>query len=177
MLQGINVFLLGMMGSGKTTVGGILAQSLGYRFVDTDVLIEKVAGQSVSDIFATSGEASFRELETQMLGELAAYTRTVVATGGGIVLKQKNWSYLHYGLTVWLDAPVEVILERLVDDNTRPLLAQGDPAQKLATLLQERTPLYAQADLRIPIKIDQTPEEITAEIMAKIPTVLKTAPN
>ena len=82
-LQGVNLFLIGMMGSGKSTVGQLLAEQLRYRFFDSDVLIERVAGEPVTEIFAHQGEATFRELESQVLGQLAAQTRSVIATGGG----------------------------------------------------------------------------------------------
>ena len=173
MLKGLNVFLIGMMGSGKTTVGNILAQKLNYRFFDTDVLIERVMGQSVSEIFATAGENGFRDVESKVLENLSAYTKSIIATGGGIVIKPTNWSYLRHGLVVWLDAPVDVIMARLVDDNTRPLLQQTDPEQKLNSLLELRTPLYSLADLQITITPEQTPETIASQIMTKIPSILK----
>jgi shikimate kinase len=170
LLQGLSIFLIGMMGTGKTTVGKVLAQHLGYRFLDTDVFIEKVAGQTISEIFAQEGENYFRELETQILAELSAYTRSVIATGGGIVMRPKNWSYLHHGLVVWLDAPVELLQKRLAEDNTRPL------RDKLPSLLEKRQPLYEQADLHILIEENQTPEEIVAHLIERIPTVLKPKP-
>ncbi|MFQ3679986.1 MAG: shikimate kinase, partial [Pseudanabaenaceae cyanobacterium] len=86
MLDGTNVFLIGLMGVGKTTVGRLLAPRLGYTFVDTDVLVEKATGKSIATLFAEMGEAEFRHLESQVLAETAAFTRLVVATGGGIVL-------------------------------------------------------------------------------------------
>lgn len=173
LLNGVNVFLIGMMGTGKTTVGRSVAQRLGYRFLDTDDLIEKVAGQTINEIFATEGEENFRELESKVLGELSAYTRSAIATGGGIVLRRENWSYLHHGLIVWLDAPVEVLMQRLANDTTRPLLKEADPALKLSSLLEQRRPLYSQADLHIPIEADQTPEQIVTRVIEQIPTVLK----
>lgn len=173
MLKGLNVFLIGMMGSGKTTVGNILAQKLNYRFFDTDVLIERVMGQSVSDIFATAGENSFRDVESKVLENLSAHTKSIIATGGGIVIKPANWSYLHHGLVVWLDAPVDLILARLADDDTRPLLQETNPEEKLNELLKTRTPLYSLADLQIPITEEQTPETIASQIMTKIPSILK----
>ena len=173
MLKGMSVFLIGMMGVGKTTVGKNLAKQLGYRFCDTDVLIESVANQTISNIFAGAGEASFRELESQVLSEVSAYTKTVIATGGGIVLKQMNWSYLRHGLIVWLDADVDLLLERLKEDSTRPLLQEVDPEAKLKSLLKERTHLYSQADLHICLEAEQTPEAIAKQIVSEIPTVLK----
>ncbi len=175
LLKGINVFLIGMMGSGKTTVGKILAQQLEYRFFDTDVLIERVAGKTINEIFACEceGEEYFRELETQVLGQLSAYTRSTISTGGGIVLQQKNWSYLHYGLIVWLDAPPDLLLERLAEDTTRPLLQDPDRYQKIASILEHRRSLYAQADLHVKIDKSQTPEEIASQVIEMIPTVLK----
>lgn len=173
LLKGINVYLIGMMGVGKTTVGQQLAKELGYRFVDTDVLIEQVAGQTINQIFADSGEEEFRQLESKILSEVSAYTKLIVATGGGIILKQMNWSYLHQGLIVWLDAPVSLLIERLQDDTTRPLLQTSDPTAALQNLLDKRRHLYTEADLHISIRDSDTPEMITSQIIAEIPSVLK----
>ena len=173
LLKGINVFLIGMMGTGKTTVGKILAQQLNYRFFDTDVLIERVADRKIKEIFANEGEESFRQLETQVLREVSAYTKSAIATGGGIVLRQENWSYLHYGLIVWLDAPPELLIERLADDNTRPLLQDPNPSQKLNQILEARRPIYTQADLHVEIEKYQTPEQIASQIIEMIPTIVK----
>ena len=167
LLQGLNIYLIGMMGSGKTTVGHHLAQSLDYRFIDTDQTIEAIANQPVSDIFAQSGEGYFRELETKVLAELSVYTRSVVATGGGIIQQQMNWSYLRYGLIVWLDVDLEILKKRVAKDQTRPL------ADKLESLLETRRPLYSQADMQIAIKPEMCPQEISAQIIATMPAVLK----
>ncbi|NEO33268.1 MAG: shikimate kinase [Symploca sp. SIO3C6] len=173
LLKGINVFLVGMMGVGKTTIGVKLATELGYRFVDTDALIEQLAGHTISHIFAESGEENFRQLETKVLSEVSAYQKLVIATGGGIILNKFNWSYLRHGLVIWLDAPVEVLIQRLQGDLTRPLLQQTDPAQALQTILGQRKSLYAQADLQIRINAEDTPEKITSRIIAEIPSVMK----
>lgn len=173
LLQGVNVFLIGMMGSGKTTVGQKLAQRLNYRFFDSDVLIERVTQQSINDIFTTQGEETFRELETQVLSELAACTKSVIATGGGMVLKPINWSYLHHGLIVWLDAPVPILAKRLAKDSTRPLLQKTELSLKLNSLLEERRSLYAQSDLQIMINEHQTSDDIVEEILELMPTVVK----
>ena len=172
-LKGINVFLIGMMGAGKTTVGRLVADKLGYRFVDTDDLIERVAGKTINEIFAEDGEDAFRELEAQVLSEISAYTKLTIATGGGIILRQLNWSYLHHGLIIWLDAPVNVLVERLQNDNTRPLLQETDPEQALQKLLDQRRKLYAEADLHISIKGNETSEQLVSQILTEIPQVLK----
>ncbi|WP_448562941.1 shikimate kinase [Trichothermofontia sp.] len=177
-LKGINLYLIGMMGAGKSTVGQLLAQRLEYRFFDTDVLIERVKQQTITEIFQQEGEASFRTLEMQVLGELSACTRSVIATGGGIVLAQHNWSYLQQGLVIWLDVPVSELAQRLQADTTRPLLMNGkDPIAQLQTLLEQRSPLYAQADLRITLPPPATPAAIATYVLAQIPSVLKSTVN
>ncbi len=173
LLKGINLYLIGMMGSGKTTVGRELAAKMGYGFCDTDAVIEQVAHQSINEIFQSDGEEGFRELESKVLGELAAFTRLAIATGGGIVLRRENWSYLQQGLVVWLDVPVEILLSRLASDTSRPLLQVSDRESELKTRLDQRKPLYAQADLQIAVTKDETAEEIAARIIETIPTVLK----
>lgn len=172
-LQGLNVYLVGMMGAGKTTVGELLAQELGYKFFDTDTLITQISKKSISDIFAEEGEAVFRSIESQVLGEISSYTRLVVATGGGIVTIRQNWSYLQQGLVVWLDAPISLLLERLQSDRTRPLLQTPNPAQRLQEIFAQRQVMYAQADLKISLNELQTPDIITTKIVELIPTVLR----
>lgn len=167
LLQGVSVFLIGMMGTGKTTIGQVLAQQLNYRFFDTDILIERVSKRSINEIFADQGEESFRELETQVLAEVSALTKSVIATGGGIIMRPMNWSYLRHGLVVWLDAPLELLEQRLAEDKTRPLRPE------LASLLEKRRPVYEQADLHLAIADNQTPEQIVTTLLEKIPSVLK----
>ncbi len=154
-----NIYLIGMMGSGKTTVGKLLAEKLNYDFFDTDVAIEKLVQKTITEIFATGGEAKFRELESQVLRKLSTYTNSVIATGGGIVQRQKNWNYLRTGLSIWLDADLNLLNRRLAEDYSRPLASQ------LELLLTTRRSLYAQADLHIVIKPEQTPEYIVTEII------------
>lgn len=173
LLQGLNIFLIGMMGTGKTTVGKVLASQLHYRFLDSDAVIEGVTRQSIKEIFAQEGEDGFRGIETQVLSELSAYTRTVIATGGGIVLRKHNWSFLHHGLIIWLNASVELLVDRLAEDKSRPLLEETDLKLKLQSLLEQRRSLYAQADLSIAIADNQTPEQIASEIIGMIPSVIK----
>jgi shikimate kinase len=173
LLKGLNIYLIGMMGAGKTTVGRELATQLGYRFFDTDTLIEQAARQTINDIFVNAGEDAFRQIETQVLAEISAYTRLAIATGGGIVLRRENWSYLHHGLIVWLDAPVELLIARLADDTSRPLLQAPDPATRLQTLLDQRQRLYAQADIQITLNAGETPAQVATRVIESIPQVLK----
>ncbi len=173
LLQGINLYLIGMMGAGKTTVGRLLARQLEYGFVDTDDLIEKAAKRTINQLFAEEGEATFRQLESDVLAQVCAFTKLTVSTGGGIIMRRENWSYLHHGLIVWLDVPVEILYSRLTEDTTRPLLQEADPKGKLRSLLEQRQPLYAQADLRITIGEEETPEQITTRVLETIPSVLK----
>ncbi|MEA5553925.1 shikimate kinase [Anabaena cylindrica UHCC 0172] len=173
LLRGVNLYLIGMMGVGKTTVGRLLAKELGYGFLDTDDVIVKAAGKSINEIFVDEGEAEFRRLESDVLAQVCAYTKLTIATGGGIVLRRENWGYLHHGLIIWLDAPVEILLNRLAEDDTRPLLQDSDLEGKLLSLLEQRQSLYSQADLHITITTAQTPEQIVTCILDAIPRVLK----
>lgn len=174
-LQGLNIYLIGMMGVGKSTIGKLLAKQLEYRFLDTDTTIEQLTQQSVTQLFNTAGEDEFRQLETRILAEVSAYTRTIVATGGGIAIKLDNWNHLQQGLVIWLDADVDTLVKRLKYDRTRPLLdTPGDLAPKLAQILAARRDRYAAADLRIEITADRSPSEIVELILTAIPTVLKT---
>jgi shikimate kinase len=150
MLRSTNLYLIGMMGSGKSTVGRILAERLAYQFFDSDQLIEQVSKKSIAEIFDADGEEAFRTLETQVLSQLAPYTRLVISTGGGAVLKSENWSYLHHGIVVWLNVPPETLLARVRQDPTpRPLIQQADPLQTLKTIFHERQRYYLQADVQV----------------------------
>lgn len=173
LLKGVNLYLIGMMGSGKTTIGQLVATELGYQFFDTDTVIEQVAKQSIKQIFAESGEVAFRQLESQVLAELSAYTRLAIATGGGIVLKPENWSYLHHGIVVWLDVPIEQLQERLQADETRPLLQDPNPQAKLQTLFRQREALYAQSDVRVSYKAGETPEQLTKRLLEQLQQVVE----
>lgn len=168
LLKGLNIYLVGMMGSGKTTIGKILAKDFGYRFFDTDKMISDLARKPISEIFQDEGEPYFRDLETKVLAELSVYTRSVISTGGGIIQEQLNWSYLRHGLVVWLDVDIEILKKRLARDKSRPLVGQ------LESLLETRRSLYAQADLQISITKEQSPSNISAQIVAAVPSVLKT---
>ena len=172
-LEGLNLYLVGMMGSGKSTAGRHLAELLGYRFLDADSSIEQVAGRPIPEIFAREGEAGFRQLEAAVLNQIASWHSLVVATGGGVVTRPENWGQLHQGVVIWLDAPEALLLERLSGDPTpRPLLQADDPAARLQALVAERRPLYAQADLHI-VQDGRPAEQVAAQIIEALPRVLK----
>ena len=172
-LGGRSLYLVGMMGSGKTSTGRPLAEQLGYGFVDADAVIEQAAGCSIADIFENDGETGFRTLERQVLSAISQRHSLVVATGGGVVTQQENWGVLHSGVVIWLDVEREQLLKRLrADSNHRPLLAQPDPKAAVDALLEARRPLYAEADLTVVIE-DETPEQVAAGILQLLPQLLK----
>ena len=172
-LAGRSLYLVGMMGSGKTSTGRPLAERLGYGFVDADAVIEQAAGCSIPDIFDRDGEAGFRSLESQVLSAISQRHSLVVATGGGVVTQPENWGMLHSGIVIWLDVVPDQLLQRLNADSTvRPLLQTADPEAALNALLNERRPLYAEADLTVLIN-DETPEAVADGILQLVPSLLK----
>jgi len=172
-LAGRSLYLVGMMGSGKTSTGRPLAERLGYGFVDADAVIEQAAGCSIPEIFNRDGEAGFRSLESQVLSAISQRHSLVVATGGGVVTQPENWGMLHSGIVIWLDVVPDQLLQRLNADSTvRPLLQTADPEAALNALLNERRPLYAEADLTVVIN-DETPEAVADGILQLVPSLLK----
>jgi shikimate kinase len=140
-----SVFLIGMMGAGKTTVGRLLARELNYEFVDCDREVEARSGVSIATIFEVEGEEGFRRREAAMLDELTQRTGIVLATGGGAVLREENRAHLRArGLVIYLQASADEIVRRTAADKTRPLLQTDDPRARIAHLLAVRAPLYAQ---------------------------------
>ena len=138
-----NIFLVGLMGAGKTTLGRQMAKRLGREFLDTDHEIERRTGVKIHLIFDIEGEQGFRDRETQMLAETSQRTGMVVATGGGIVLREENRDRLkNGGLVVYLHAKPQVLHERTRHDHNRPLLQVPDPLKKLEELYSTRDPLY-----------------------------------
>jgi shikimate kinase len=145
-----NIALVGFMGTGKSTVGQLVAEQLGFRFVDTDHLIEERVGKPITRIFAEAGEPTFRDLERQLLAEMAQWTRTVIATGGGLAAQPGNLEELKKAaLVVCLWASPETIWERTRHQGHRPLLQGPDPQARIRELLAGREPFYRQADLLI----------------------------
>ena len=150
-LRGRSIFLIGMMGSGKSSTGPVLAEILKYKYVDLDVLIEKLTKKTIDKVFSEEGEEYFRDLETQCLQEIIKLPSAVVSTGGGVVLKKENWGILRQGIIVWLDINKEIALNRLNSkDNIRPLL-KGNIDIKYEEIFETRKDIYAQADLRVEI--------------------------
>jgi shikimate kinase len=146
---GNNIYLVGMMGAGKTTIGKLLARRLGRCFLDSDHVIEQRTGVKIPHIFEVEGEPGFRRRESQVLGELAEQTDLVVATGGGIVLSEDNRACLaRSGLVVYLHVPPRILWERTRNDKNRPLLQVADPRGRIEQLHAQRDPLYrAVADI------------------------------
>ena len=172
-LGGRSIYLIGMMGSGKTSTGRPLAKRLGYGFVDADAVIEQVANCTIPEIFELDGEEGFRLIESQVLNAISQRHSLVVATGGGVVTKPENWGQLHSGSVVWLDVDRLQLIERLRGDATqRPLLQQPDPEAALDTLLLHRRPLYDEADLTVVIQ-DETPDDVADGILQLLPTLIK----
>jgi shikimate kinase len=144
-----NVFLIGLMAVGKSTVGRLLSDELGLPFFDTDRVVEEKAGADIAWIFDMEGEVGFRERECQAVDELTQRDGVVLATGGGVVLREENRRNLSArGIVVFLDSPIDRLVERTRRDKRRPLLRQGD-ARATRTPAQERAPLYVSiADYR-----------------------------
>jgi shikimate kinase len=138
-----SVFLIGLMGSGKTTVGRRLATLLGKEFLDSDQEIEQRTGVGIPLIFEIEGEAGFRQRETRMIAELTARENVVLATGGGAILSEENRAALrNRGKVVYLHADLETLVRRTRRDRNRPLLQTADPRGKMSQLLEAREPLY-----------------------------------
>jgi shikimate kinase len=148
--QLVNLALIGFMGTGKTSVGRLIAEQLHFEFLDTDELIQARTGRTITEIFAINGEAAFRQLERDLVGELARRTQTVIATGGGLPTDPDNLVALKtHALVVCLCASPEKIWERVRNQSHRPLLHDPDPQRKIRELLEARKPFYHQADVLI----------------------------
>ncbi len=146
-----NIYLIGPMGAGKSTVGRLLAKTLGSQFVDSDREIEQRAGVSIPTIFEYEGESGFRKREGEVLAELARLDGIVMATGGGSIMSEENRVLLHQcGFVVYLQCSIDKQLERTGRDPNRPLLQTGNPREKLRELFRTREPYYrALADFTV----------------------------
>jgi shikimate kinase len=144
------VLLVGMMGTGKTSIGRKLAQCLGYDFFDSDHEIEEKAGMSVADVFENFGEEKFRLAEKNTVLELLKKRRAVIATGGGAVTHEETRKAIQdQAVSIWLKADPQALYERIKDKRSRPLLAQDDPLAVLTRLSEQRHDFYAQADIHM----------------------------
>ena len=171
-LGGRNIFLIGMMGSGKSQTGPDLANLLDYAFVDIDDVIEKASKQSIAAIFEKDGEEGFRDLEKQVLKEIIQHHSLVIATGGGLVTVPENWGILHQGIVVWLDLDIKRSIKRIQnDDKKRPLLDNDDLHKTFSQIYENRKPMYLESDLRIQVE-DQSSYEVAAMIAENLQNVL-----
>ncbi len=168
-----NVFLVGMMGAGKTTLGKALALRMKAEFFDTDKVLVERTGVPVATIFEIEGEAGFRRRETGILAELAERDDCVVATGGGAVLSEENRTLMRAnGTVVYLRARIENLWERTRHDSSRPLLATPDPRATLAEILEQRDPLYREAAHLV---VD-TGAQSAATLVSRVVAALRDAP-
>jgi shikimate kinase len=161
-----SVVLVGMMGAGKSSIGRRLAARLGIPFIDADTEIEKAAGMSIAEIFTAHGEPYFRAGETRVIARLLDAGPQVLATGGGAFMNADTRAAIHAkGVSVWLRATIEVLARRIKRRNDRPLLKNVDPIETLRRLIDERYPIYAQADVTVESR-DVPHDAIVDEIVA-----------
>lgn len=171
-----SVVLVGMMGAGKSSIGRRLSQRLGIGFVDADAEIEAAAGMTIAEIFSTYGEPDFRSGEARVIARLLDQGRQVLATGGGAFMNAETRAGIRQkGVSVWLKADFEVLMKRVKRRATadRPML-QGDPAQRIRQLMNERYPVYAEADVTV-MSREVSHEVIVSEIAAELGRVLGVA--
>jgi shikimate kinase len=163
------VALVGMMGAGKSSVGRRVAAKLGVDFRDADGEIERAAGCAISEIFERFGESAFREGERKVLARLLGEPPHVLATGGGAFIDSQTRARLkESAFTIWIKAPLDVLVQRVQRRDVRPLLRSGDPRATLERLLEERAPIYAEAD--VTVESDNGPH---ASAVAQILSALK----
>lgn len=167
MAQHPNLFLVGPMGAGKSTLGRHLAQVLGRPFYDSDRVIEERTGADIPWIFDMEGEDGFRRREAEVIDELTTKSDIVLATGGGAVLRDENRNNLHQrGCVIYLWTPVELQLQRTRNDRNRPLLQQDDPEAVLTRLFEERDPLYREVAHHVIPTTSGNMRKVTDQVLA-----------
>ncbi len=167
-----SVILVGMMGSGKTSIGRRLATALELPFVDADAEIEQAAGMTIQDVFTVHGEPYFREGEERVIRRILQGGQQVLSTGGGAVVSQQTRAAIAgSGISIWLHAPVELLLQRVLRRDNRPLLKTDNPREVLERLLFERQPHYAEAHLKVESR-DAPHEAVVDEILALLSSYL-----
>lgn len=160
------VVMVGMMGAGKTAVGRALAQRLGVAFLDSDAEIEVAANRSVPEIFERDGEAFFRSRETQIIERLLIEKRCILSTGGGAFLSEKNRTNISaQGISVWLNADLELLWSRVRSKDTRPLLRTDDPRGTLKNIYDQRVPIYSLADLTVGSAPEYSIEDMVDQVI------------
>ena len=165
-----NIFLIGPMGVGKTTIGRALALQLENEFLDSDREIEQRTGASIPLIFELEGESGFRRREYEIIDELTQNQSIVLATGGGVVLNEQNRKWLRErGWVVYLRAPLEQLLKRTAKNRNRPLLQTEDPRQKLMDILQQRNPLYESVADMIVETSGRSVARVVKDIIQRLP--------
>jgi len=164
-----SLVLVGLMGAGKSSVGRRLAGRLGFDFLDADIEIEKAAGATIPEIFAAHGEAAFRDGERKVIARLLEQPHIVLATGGGAYMNPETRARIRErGLSIWLKAELDVLVKRCARRSNRPLLANGDLRGTLQRLMQERYPVYAEADIAV-ISADGPHEAVVEQILQALP--------
>lgn len=164
-----NIFLIGMMGCGKTETGKQLARELDWIFIDLDHEIEKRTGMSVNEIFESRGERYFRDVEKKLLKEFAQKRGQVVSTGGGVILDQENVSLMKSrGFTVYLEASMENLWSRVQHKTDRPLLKVSNPREAFLRIFQERLPLYQAASDHTIVTDWKDARQVTREILERL---------
>ena len=168
-----NIALVGFMGTGKSTVGQIVASMLQFRFLDTDEMIEGMAGKRISEIFAAEGEQRFREYENKVVAQLKELKGVVIATGGGLITRPENLSSLkEHALVVCLWCSPETIYRRVGHQTHRPLLRVENPQERIRELLNERAPAYRQADVLLNSEF-RKPREVATHAVHQFRAVTK----
>ena len=168
LLAGRPLVLVGMMGAGKTTVGRRLAARLGRHFVDSDEEVEKAAGMSIEDIFASRGEADFRAGEVRVIARLLKDNDLVLGTGGGAFINAETRALVKTSaISVWIKADFELLFQRVQRRSNRPLLKTANPRQTLQDLIDKRYPVYAEADVTVVSK-DVPQDQVASEVIEAV---------